>query len=449
MAAIAKVLGTPFRPWQQQVADVALEYDPDTGLLAYREIIVTVPRQTGKTTLVFAAELDRCIHADLWGARQRVAYSAQTGWDGREKLIEDQVPMLEESPLIGYVSSILKGVGNESVVFKTGARIVIVSGSKVAGHGKTLDQGIVDEAFKDVDDRREGAMVPAMKTRRNAQLWILSTAGTDESVYLKRKIKMGRASVEEERTEGIAYFEWSVPTDEEREEQGLPELDIDDPEVWYEYVPAMDETAASAMAHARATMTESEFRRAFLNQWTQLETDRVIPADLWEAASDPDAAPTGAVRFALDVDEDRARGSLVAVGDGTGELVETFEGMADVVENVAAKAKKQKAYVVIDGTGPAASFEAPLKAKGVKVQRLSGPEVALACARLFDAVVDGEVSVRSSALFDSAAAAVRKKPQGDRFVWSRKTSADVTPLIALTLALGAPSIKRAPLFATT
>ena len=54
VAQVAKALGTPLMPWQRMVADVALELDPATGRLAYRQIGLTVPRQSGKTTLLEA-----------------------------------------------------------------------------------------------------------------------------------------------------------------------------------------------------------------------------------------------------------------------------------------------------------------------------------------------------------------------------------------------------------
>jgi hypothetical protein len=45
-AEVAKALGKPFMPWQQHVADVALEYDPDTKLLCYRESTWRCPGRT-------------------------------------------------------------------------------------------------------------------------------------------------------------------------------------------------------------------------------------------------------------------------------------------------------------------------------------------------------------------------------------------------------------------
>src|SRR5664280_3687122 len=58
-AAIAKAMGHELLPWQQQVLDVGLEMELVDGiwLPAYREIVVTVPRQCGKTLLTLVWEL--------------------------------------------------------------------------------------------------------------------------------------------------------------------------------------------------------------------------------------------------------------------------------------------------------------------------------------------------------------------------------------------------------
>src|SRR5690606_39326101 len=51
VAEVAAQLGTPLMPWQQYVVDVALELDPETGQLAYREVVLTVPRDRKSTRL--------------------------------------------------------------------------------------------------------------------------------------------------------------------------------------------------------------------------------------------------------------------------------------------------------------------------------------------------------------------------------------------------------------
>src|SRR6056297_3105674 len=78
LAKVADLLGQPLMPWQRFVADVACEFEPDTGLPAYREVFVTIPRQSGKTTLFLSWQLDRCLN---WGRPQRSVFTAQTGKD--------------------------------------------------------------------------------------------------------------------------------------------------------------------------------------------------------------------------------------------------------------------------------------------------------------------------------------------------------------------------------
>src|SRR3990172_8331164 len=93
---IGRELGTPLMGWQQYVADVGLDVDSDTGRLGFKEVMVWVMRQNGKTTLVLTAECARCL---LWGREQRVAYTAQTGKEARSKFKDDHLPIIDRSPL--------------------------------------------------------------------------------------------------------------------------------------------------------------------------------------------------------------------------------------------------------------------------------------------------------------------------------------------------------------
>lgn len=81
--AICKImqwLGTPAMPWQEYAADVIGEIDPKTGLPRWPMVIISVPRQAGKTTLVLAA----CIQRMLTGEKRRVWSTAQTGLKARK-----------------------------------------------------------------------------------------------------------------------------------------------------------------------------------------------------------------------------------------------------------------------------------------------------------------------------------------------------------------------------
>lgn len=427
IAAVAEQLGQPLMPWQRLVADVGGELDPATGLPAYREVILTVPRQSGKTTLVLSWEVQRALG---WGSPQKILYSAQTGADARKKLVEDQFPILAPRMKRLGIQSLPRANGNEGVVWKNGSRLILMASGEDAGHGKTIDLGIKDEFFADWDNRRDQALIPAMATRAAAQVLTLSTAGTDQSVPYNEAVERGRRAVDDGVRSGIAYFEWSASPDD----------DPDDPEVWRRCMPALGHTINEAVVrHARQTLVDSEFRRAFLNIPTKAD-DRVIPAAAWDAVCDPDVSPVGALVFSLDVNPERSAAAIVAASRGERpvcELVEHRQGIGWLLERAAELDRRWSSPVwVVDGSGPARSLVADMERLGLTVKVLSPGEVIEACAGFFDGVVDGSLSVRTHPKLNDAVAGAAKRTVGDAWAWTRRhASADVTPLVAATCAV--------------
>lgn len=409
-------------PWQQLVADVGGEYRLDErGQVVpfYREVVVTVPRQSGKTTLVLSWEVQRTLG---WQLAQRVAYTAQTGWDARKKLIDDQAPILMRSPLSPTVRQVLRGAGNEGISFHNGSRIDVMATSESAGHGRTVDLGVIDEAFSDTDARREQAILPAMATRRAGQLLVVSTAGTDASLYLIQKVANGRLAVDRDKREGIAYFEWSADAD----------ADIDNHDTWWSCMPALGHTISiEVVQHARQTMSEGEFRRAFLNQWTATE-QAVIPAVTWEAACTDRDAPDAGIAIGVAMDHDRGGMSVVVAGKGREQVVELVDNAG--LEAIAKMARQFRATVLLDSTGPEASLEPELVALNATVRKLSASEVADACGAFYDDIADRKLRIRRHMLLDQAVTTARKQPTGDKWRWMRRDGAPVAPLVAATLA---------------
>ena len=125
-------------PWQRQVAGVGTELDG--GRLAYRQVTVLVPRQSGKSTLTCAV----MVGAALARPRQRIVYAAQTRLDARKKLVDDWMPLIGASRLAPLVTP-RRGFGTEALLFGNGSRIELVSGTRVSGHGSTLDLAVVDK----------------------------------------------------------------------------------------------------------------------------------------------------------------------------------------------------------------------------------------------------------------------------------------------------------------
>lgn len=418
------MLGAPPMPHQELIYDVGLEINPETGLLAYRELVVTMMRQHGKSTTVLTLEVERAL---MWGDDQRIAYTAQTGWDARRKLLEDHAPMLTRSRLGNAVKRVLRGAGSEAIVFNNRSRIDVMASSAAAGHGRTLDQGIIDEAFDDLDDRREQAILPAMMTKPNGQLIVVSTAGTDASLYLKRKVNAGRHAVTRNSGEGIAYIEYSIPDD----------ADIDDPEVWWACMPALGYTITPAVvAHARQSMGEGEFRRGFGNQWTKDDAVRLIPDTVWAPVCDPSARPDGRLRFGLAVLPDQSATAIVSCGaNNVIEVIEHRPGTSWAPERAAELVEKWDGVIVVDGGGPAVAVANDLERSGVPVERLRGGDVVASCMAMFNAIADRQVIFRPHEAMDAAVEGLAKKDLGDRFVWSFSLSrSDITPFYAATLA---------------
>jgi hypothetical protein len=419
-------------PWQKLVADVALEMNTD-GSPVYRELNVLVPRQCGKTTLMLAMELHRAL---LWGSPQTIGYTAQTGWDARRKLVDDQVPLIENSELSATVKRIYRGAGMESVHFKNSSRIDVMPSTPTAGHGRVISLGVIDEAFSDEDDRREGALLPAMATKRDAQLFVISTAGTQASLYLKRKVEQGRAMVEAGIDEGVAYFEFSAHEDD----------DIDDPNVWWKTIPALGHTIDErVVAHARSTMTEGEFRRAMLCQWTVLD-DAAIPAKYVQRVMDPTTAPAGLLSFGIDVAMDRSW-AAISVADETGrvELIDHREGVSWVVDRALELWRKNKGALVVDGYSPANSLVDRLETGGIPVTRYSLRDMTAACGIFYDAVLDDAIRIRPHISLTAAIESAKRKQMSSGWLWSRTVeSADLTPLFSSTLAYHHATNRRPP-----
>lgn len=421
-------------PWQAQVANVAGELVlDDSGLWvpAYREVVIYVPRQSGKTTYILAKMFQRARGwYDQWGP-QRIAYTAQTGADARKKLVEDWCPIILPRKSKVGVSRVLTGMGNEGIVFKNGSRTVLLASTEDAGHGKTIDEAFKDEFFADTDDRRDQALGPAMITRPAAQVTTVSTAGTEESVPLNNLVARGRAAVEAGRRGGIAFFEWSADED----------ADPDDVATWWSCMPALGLTQSEAAVRVeRDRMKDGEFRRAFLNQPTKAD-DRVITAQVWDGACSPDARPLKSperLAFAVDMNPERSHTSIAVASGGsipTAELVE-YMGDSVVARCVELSSRHAPARFVIDKSGPAGALIAPLEAAGVTVVAYGTADLVAACGEFYDRVMQGRVVVRTHVRLNLAAAAAVRRPVGDAWAWGRKhTQADVSPLCAVTLAV--------------
>lgn len=429
-AKMGRVIGQPLMPWQEHVATIGTELvrDDVAGMWvpAYRTVVITVARQNGKTMMVLVWELDRCV---AWGTPQTVIYTAQTGKDARQKLLNDQMPIVKRSPLDRLVDAYAKAKGEEAISFRSGSRIGVEPTTDHAGHGKTAGLVVLDELFKDTDSAREGALNPTQRTVPDAQALKLSTMGTDASIPWNRTVEAGRQAALEDKGHGIAFFEWSAPED----------ADSDDVDAWLMANPALGHTITMRTLRAdRDDLDEPVFRRTVMNITDSSADDRPIPAAVWARVQSPSASPSGDLVLGVERAMDNSAAALV-VADSAGrvEVVAYEPGVGWVEERVVRLAKERAARVVIDPRGPAATHIAGIVRAGVAVEDPTSMELAQWCTKFVDCCADGRLSVRPHPALDAAVEAARRRWSTDIWFWGRKdTISDVSPLVAATWAVG-------------
>lgn len=269
IARTAELLGYDLMPWQREVNGITTEQTPQSRF-AYRQVVLEVMRQQGKTVDLLPMMLARALRRP----GTQISYTAQTRLDARHRLLDVWWPVIERSKLRKFIE-VRKGSGSEAYLFSNGSMLGLVSGTQTSGHGDSLDLGVIDEAWAQHDDHIEQAMRPAMMTR-DAQLWIVSAAGDEKSAYFRAKVEDGRARAELGVTENGCYIGYGAPDD----------ADPADPATWRACMPALGITVDEETVKADFELMElPEFRRAYLCQWPDVARPGwdVISQQAWEA----------------------------------------------------------------------------------------------------------------------------------------------------------------------
>lgn len=444
VSKISAALGTPFMPWQNMVADTALEVDPETGLLAYRFVIFKVPRQAGKTTLTLGVAVHRAIaFANINGVPQNIIYTAQTAQDAFKKW-SDQSDQLVD--LLGEHRAHKRGGNNTpTLTFANRSEYRPISVTKKSGPSQSNDLLFYDEAWGHEDGKIEAGLGPTTIARKQPQSWIYSNAGTRESNWWRGKWTMGRElALEGNTTEGIAYFEWSG----DRED---PDYDPASPEYAAKHHPAAGITIdlAGFRAEYRAMLANPDeglegYERAYLNLEPEALTEvwQVVKRDQWSDTGDDTSSLLGARAFALDVANDRSWASVAWAGENQdgmphSELVKHERNTRWIIPYLVEKLSRNRTdTIAVVASSQAAVMQEDLEQAGLTVLLLSRADYAAACAKYYDTIVDGTLRHRTTGqkpLVDAISGAAWGT--GDARVWSRvKSTTDISPLVACTAA---------------
>jgi len=453
-----RVLGVDVMPWQAQVADAALEVRAD-GSYFYDTVVVTVPRQSGKTTMVQALA--------GWRAERspgtHIAYTAQSRKDAADRVFEfgDSLPVRESTRTPDHLGPgglfgefvggpetnggsmtvrVYRAAGSERVQWANGSRLSVVAPNAKGGHGGRYPLVILDESWT-IEQHVLQALTPSQATFKDRQLWVVSTAGTHDSLVLDMFRKLGREQLGQAKA-NVAYFEWGIDG---------TDLDPFDESTWEATHPALGHTIdISAIRSAAQTLPPEEFIRAYTNK-TVSSSVAVIATDWWEHTTDRNAMPAVGDRtltLAVDMSAGPESGAISAAfirPDGTPHMTQVTYRAGSVTNELPGRLAElitlyKPAAIAIDAKGPAQSIvpevERLAEMTGTPLWKLNAREVGGACGIVYDRLRAGTLSHGHDEELNAAVAGARKATYGDLWYWARKRSInDVSPLVAATLAL--------------
>ncbi|WP_405472361.1 hypothetical protein [Paenarthrobacter ilicis] len=282
IARVARLMGRNLMPWQRHVVDIATEYrlvgpgesQDDLHLghrhYKYSKVLITVPRQSGKTALTGPVRL----HRMMTRSGIDCFSTAQTGKDAGKRM-KDLQELVTNSAIRGLFKPRLSQ-GSEGLFCKgNGSTVTRFAPGPGAIHGETPHWVDYDEIWKYSEilgDAMLGGVTPAQSTiKADAQIWMLSTKGTMASVFMNKWVKIGRDGTEP----GLAFFEWSMPDG----------MDPDDEATWWTFHPALGNTLTVEALREDMYgegMTRAERLRGYMNILTEAE-DPIIDTDDWNA----------------------------------------------------------------------------------------------------------------------------------------------------------------------
>ncbi len=455
VARIARAFGTPLMPWQQHAAALQTER-LDDGRWAYDELLFTVQRRAGKTTV----RVPITWHRALIRPGCRLWLTAQTRQDARDIMVDDVGALVRKAPrVLASRAKLRRSQGSEGWHFTNGSIWRVFAPGEDAMHGKASELVDVDEgwAFDALQGSAVEQAVAPTKLTTDGQFSVFSTMGTASSSWFHHKIAKGRQAAADGSREGVAIIDMGIPYElagqvRAQLEQGpgspdwataMGTLARHHPAFGYTItrVGAFDSVARQLFDAADGGGVDGVLRA--LGNVETATTTAAIPAVSWARLKrDTWPEPSRPLVFALEVGMDRADACIAAAWiDDTGAvLVDVLEHGpgADWIPGRLAELKTRwkPARVVADRVGPVVDLVDELRRLGHVIDCPTSSEYATACQGLLDAVLDeARLGHPGHRALDAAVKAAVTAPLGDGWKWSRRKSADsIAALVAVTLA---------------
>lgn len=334
-----------------------------------------------------------------------------------------------------------KAHGDQGFELTGGRRILIKTRTGKSGRGfAKADLLIYDEAQHLLPEHVAGSG-PAKLAHPNPQSWYAGSGGlsTSSKAWEMRRHALSGNGGRLSYTEHTAQ----VATILEDGRISLTDPDPEDRHAWAQANPGLGRwVTEEGMEDLRQELGDL-FPREGLCVWEPEPSDEQFGIEGWVDLANESSSIDTCQQWALAVAPDRAWASIGKAGrTSEGKLhvewVEHRKGTGWIVERVQHYYGLKAIPIRIHKTGPESAFIAPLQEKGVDVVEVSSAEVAQATGQLIDAAANGGVAHLGQPSLDKAVRGASLKMTTDgALIWSqRKSSVEITPLLACTVALG-------------
>jgi phage terminase large subunit-like protein len=401
------------------------------GKWASRLVGISTPRQNGKSQLIVSRALAGVL---LFDEKTIICSAHQT--DTAREVFQRLLDVIEDNPSVSRrVESVMKALNREYIRFKGGQTIRIKARSVSGSRGFSADCLLLDEA-QILGRPSWSSILPTMSARENPQAWLLGTPPTpqdDGEVFAQI-----RDQALEKTGRRLSYVEWSADEHD----------DLDDPKTWAKANPAYGaRISKDAIEAERSAMSDQQFAMERLGMWSADSSTRVIDEASWSQAADAASMAIERIVLAIDVPPDRSTASVALAGrraDGRWhvELDEQRKGIDWVVQWVKDRAAKNRLHglVLDEMSGLVERRRDRNYLIGtdlvVTLAAAEGRDMAIACAKYFDGVMDHTVYHTDQPQVNLALSVARKRPLAGGWAWNRKDAAsDISPVVAETLAL--------------
>jgi hypothetical protein len=442
---VCELAGLGLDPWQQFVLCESLGERAD-GTWAALEVGLEVPRQNGKGGTLEARQL-----AGLFLLEEPLQVHSAHQFDTSLEAFRRLLRLIEETPDFDReVKSVSNSHGVEGIELRGNRRIRFRTRTKGGGRGFSGETLYLDEAMY-IKEATHGALFPIMSAMPNPQIWYTGSAVNQEEHpdgVVFARIRQRGLWDEDPR---LAWFGWGHCPESKEHDELLPEDAgdlLDDPDAWAAANPGLGIRIDPEFIEAeRRTLSTRNFavERVGVGHWPSIDAvaDELFDRDEWAAIRDPRSTIAEAPVLAVDVSPDRSSSSIASAGArGDGklhvELVDRRRGTGWVADRLGELVRRHGVTeVLVDGRSQAASLTPDIEDKiGFEVTETTTAEYAQACGNFFDAVPQKTMRHLGQEELDGAVQGAATRPLGDgAWAWSRKKSTvDITPLVACTLA---------------